>query len=416
LANLITDYLRRWQARFGWLAARPLGVALVLGIVLRLLLYHDNRGLWMDELSLKDNLTERTARDLFARFTHTQLCPPGFIAVEWAVARVLGTGEMALRLVPLLGGLAALAGFAVLARRALPARSAWIAVMMFAVSGDLILYASDAKPYSTDVAATVACTLAGLTMATAPVSPWRFAGFTALGAGLLWLSFPAALVLAGVGTSLIVSSVVQRDRPRLLALVLTAIGWASSFAAEHAMAVRMLGTEGSHGMQAFWVFAFPPWPPTSWRDAAWLLREGVRLFVNPLDFHGPFGPWLSSLPAVLLFAAGIFSLWRRDRRLLAMLMLPVLLAIGVAYPRLYPFHGRLVLFLVPAMLLAIAEGTGLVWYLTGDRRLRVLVLASVLLVPTTRALFWFVEPKVGIYHSGVGDLRPWGDEWQRFPF
>ena len=159
-------------------------------------------------------------------------------------------------------------------------------------------------------------------------------------------------------------------------------------------------------MQAFWAFAFPPWPPTSWRDAAWPLREGLRLFANPLDYHGPPGPWLSLLPAVGLFAAGLVSLWRRDRRLLAMLMLPVLFAMGVAYPRLYPFHGRLTLFLAPAMLLVIAEGTGLVCDLADNRWLRALVLATVLLLPTARAMYWFIEPDAGTDHNGVGDLRP----------
>ena len=416
MPNPITDYLWRWRARFAWLAARPIGVALVLGVVLRLTLYGMDRTFWLDEMSLRDNLSQRAAHDLFAGFTHNQLCPPAFFATEWAMARVLGMGTMPLRLVPLLGGLAALFGFAALARRVLPAHSAWVAVLMFAVSGDLIVYATEVKPYSTDVAAAVAVTLAGLAIASGPVSLWRFTGFTALGAGLVWFSFPAALVLAGVGTSLIVSSVVHRDRPRALALILTAAGWAVSFAAMRALAVRMLGAEGSHGMQAFWVFAFPPWPPASWRDAAWPLREGVRLFVNPLDYHGPFGLWLSSLPAVSLFLAGALSLWRRDRRMLAMLLLPVLFAMGVAYPRLYPFHSRLVLFLVPALLLFIAEGTGLVWDLTRDRRLRAVVLASVLLVPTSRALYQLVEPGHGPMHNGVGDLRPWGDQGQRFPF
>jgi hypothetical protein len=418
LTNPITDYLRRWQARFRWLAARPVGVALALGVVLRLFLYFDGRGLWLDELSLRDNLSHRAARDLFATFTHTQLCPPAFFAVEWAVARVLGTGALALKLVPLLGGLAALFGFAALARRTLPAHAAWVAVWLFAVSGDLVVYASEAKPYSTDVAAAVVCTWAGLAIATVPVSRRRFLGFTALGAGLLWFSFPAALVLAGVGSSLILSAVVERDRPRVAALVLTAAGWAASFAAEHAVAVRMLGTEGSHGMQAFWNFAFPPWPPASWRDLAWPLRESVRLFDNPLDYYGPFGPWLASLPVVSLFAVGVVWLWRRDRRWLGMLILPLLFTLGVAYPRLYPFHGRLVLFLVPALILLIAEGTSLVWDLTRARApwLHVLVLATVLLAPTSRALFWFVEPRTGTEHNGVGDLRPWGHEWQRFPF
>ena len=135
-------------------------------------------------MSLRDNLGHRTARDLFAGFTRPSSARPASSpssgtrarAREWARwpsgwSRCSAVWRPSAGFAGWCGG---------------PCRALGLGRGDdFAVSGDLVLYASEAKPYSTDVAAAVACTLAGLTIAaTAPVSPWRFAGFMALGAGL----------------------------------------------------------------------------------------------------------------------------------------------------------------------------------------------------------------------------------------
>jgi hypothetical protein len=404
------------RAALAWLAARPFAVITAFGAVLRVALYAENRGFWLDEMSLRDNLEGRPAARLFAEYAHTQLAPPGFFALEWGVARVLGAGTLALRMIPLLCGLGALLGFAALARRCLPRPAALVALALFAVSGDLIVYASELKPYATDVAAAVACMWAGVAVAGEPLTPRRLIGLAALGTVVVWLSFPSALVLAAVGTVLIGGALVRGSWRDAAALGLPVAGWLASFAAEHALAARMLGARGRNGMRAFWNLGFPPWPPGSWRDAAWPLRQVLYLFVNPLDFYRPIGPWLSALPAVVFFGLGVASLWRRDRRLLALLVLPGLFGLAVAYPRLYPFHGRLVLYLVPPLLLLIAEGLSAALAAARDRRLRAALLATVLLTPTLAALYQLVEPTSGTEHNQIGDLRPGGVDPGHFPF
>src|SRR5436190_1407565 len=79
-------------------------------------------------------------------------------------------------------GLAALALFATLARRTLGDRGAFAALAVFAVSGDLIYYSSEMKPYMTDVLAAVGLTLAGVAVASGPLTRSRLIGFGAIGA------------------------------------------------------------------------------------------------------------------------------------------------------------------------------------------------------------------------------------------
>lgn len=415
------EHANRWRDRLAWLAGRPVGVALALGAALRLALYYNDRGLWLDEVSLVLNIGGRSAAGLFAPYQHTQLAPAGFVTLEWLAWQLLDESRLAMRLVPLLGGLGALAGFAVLARKALAPTAAAIAVFLFAVSGDLIWYASELKPYSTDVCAAVIGLLMGESLARRADFSWRRGlAVGLLGAGLVWLSFPAALVLAGVGGSLIVSALADRAWRRVLALVLISMVWAGSFAVEHRVASRMLG-EGAGGMQAFWAFGFPPWPPAGVRDALWPVRRLVFLSVNPLDgYHaGRSSLWPTALPVLVCLGVGAVCLWRRDRLLAGLVLSPLPLALAVAYPRLYPFHGRLALYLMPTLLLTIAEGLAALLRATPKRfgrLLRVVLLSTVFVPPGLRVLGQIAEPRYVPDHNPVGDVRPPRVDPERFPF
>ncbi|MFO0952045.1 MAG: hypothetical protein U0835_13020 [Isosphaeraceae bacterium] len=399
------------------LSAYRVEVLVVLGALLRLEGWILGRGTWLDENSLLGNFVGRTASNLFRPFVGTQLAPAGFFVLEWWLGRVLGDNRYVYRLFPLVCGIVALALFDMLARRATRPGAVWVAVVLFAVSGDLVYYSSEIKPYSTDVFFAVAVTLAGVMQLRTELTRGRALGLALLGAAAVWMSFPSALVLGGVGLVLLADAASRRDFGRLARLAAVCLVWSISFAGAYRTARNMLGYGGRLGMNAFWAFAFPPWPPQSVREALWPVRRGLFLFVNPLDHLEPFGPWVASAPAILCAAVGFVSLARRDSRALAMLVLPIVLALGVAYPRLYPFHGRLVLFLAPALILLIAEGADVIVSLCRHRWLRATLLSVLLFYPVANALYRVIEPNRDTTHDARhGDLRGWARDPERFPF
>src|SRR4051812_3786422 len=185
-------------------------VILGLGVLFRVVQYLANRPYWMDEASLEGNITRERLTDVLGVLSHTQLAPPGFLVVEWAAYRTLGDNPFALRLFPLLCGIASLFLFLGVARHVLRPRSVWIAVALFAVSDDLIYFSSELKQYSTDVAAGLMCTLLGMEMLARPETRGRVGAFGAVGAMVVWFSHPSVFVLAGVGTVLLASGVAGR--------------------------------------------------------------------------------------------------------------------------------------------------------------------------------------------------------------
>src|SRR5205823_13917721 len=128
------------------------GLVVALGIVLRLRQYLAHRSLWNDEAALAFNIVHRSFGGLLRPLDLQQGAPIGFLWVERAMVDVFGNNEYALRLFPLLAGIAAIVLFALVARRLLSGWVVPLATFLFAVLQPLVYYSTEVKQYGVDVA------------------------------------------------------------------------------------------------------------------------------------------------------------------------------------------------------------------------------------------------------------------------
>jgi hypothetical protein len=342
-----------------------LAASLAAGALLRTLQYASGRALWLDEAVLAASVTERGFAGLMRPLEYGQTAPLGFLFLQKTAVALLGAGEHALRLFPFLAGMAALVLFAMTARRwtSSPGGAA-LAVAMFALAPFLVYYSAEAKPYAFDALAAVAvlaCAAPFLERAT----PTRrdAALLLVAGAAGVWLSQPVVFVLAGVGLPLGIRALRAGDRAAVRTLAAIGGVWVASFAGSYAFQRGMLAD--AEYIRAFWRSGFPPLPPRTAAEWGWLPRAFARVFREPLGVYGENATLptrLQTAVGLLAFVAGCVSLWRRDRLRLAVLVLPIVLVLAAATPRLYPFGGdyptagRVLLFLLPALLLVIGEG------------------------------------------------------------
>jgi hypothetical protein len=347
------------DARGLWNYARdhPENTVVCAGVLLRVIFYLQNRPFWMDESSLWGNLIHKPILDFSEQLEGDQLAPFGFLIAQRALISVLGVSTYASRILPLVSGITALFLFRHLARRVLPRRSALVALVLFAFSDDLIYYSSELKPYSLDLSVGLALGLAAVGSLAQPISMRRAAvmGVAALAAP--WFSFASAFVVAGCGATLILANVCAGRYRDVLIWITIGIGWAASFFASYHAASALLNPYTT--MYIFWHFAFlPVWPwplsPDRLADTTGILLD---TFVNPLNLVAPFWPWIGVFFPLLLLVWGGISLARRSLPAWAILVLPIALAMVASALQRYPFHGRLILELVPACFLLIAEGT-----------------------------------------------------------
>ena len=126
---------------------------LAAGALLRVAQYLSNRSLWLDEAYIAPTILKRSFAGLLWPPDYGQIVPVGFLALVRAAVALFGASEYALRLVPLLCGLAALFLFRRVAGRLLPAPAVPIAAALFSFSGPLIGFSSELKQYSSDVLA-----------------------------------------------------------------------------------------------------------------------------------------------------------------------------------------------------------------------------------------------------------------------
>ncbi|WP_017325455.1 glycosyltransferase family 39 protein [Synechococcus sp. PCC 7336] len=317
---------------------------LLFGVATRLAHYFSNRSLWLDEASLAISIVDRSYPDLLTRLEYDQSAPPLFLWIEKLAIQLFGNHEYALRFFPLLSGLAALLLFYKLARRYATSLAVPIAIALFASLKYLVFYAAETKPYSTDMALALLLFLLLVPHRDRPLPKRQILTYGLLGAVSIWLSFPIVFVLAGI------EIVGFLARPRKLKAILLNrwpmyLTWSVSFISLYRFFI--IPATSSQSLSNWWAFSYPDSP----FDWVWGFDTLGQFFYRPLGFLN-----FTDGVAIFAFVCGCIALYRQDKWKLAVLIAPLLVTLTAAYLHQYPFHGRLVLFLAPFALIAIAEG------------------------------------------------------------
>lgn len=365
---------------------RLLATVLLGGSLLRVRQYLHNRSLWVDESSLAINIIPRSVSRLFLPLDHDQGAPVGFLLLEKAAIAVFGPSEYALRLVPLLAGLLALFLFYPVFRRLVHPNAAFVGLVLFALAQPMIYYASEVKQYSTDSAVTLL--LIGLAMAVVHRASSRIhlTVFCIAGAVTIWFSHAAVLVLAGIGSVLVLRSFVRSDHSGSARLLAVCSVWLVSFFALYRLSLT--GLLENPYLTSFWRKDFMPLPPTSLADLKWF---GSVFFFDVFEYPG--GLAAAGLAAAL-FIVGAISLYRNKRLSFYMLVSPLIVTLIASGFHKYPFGDRLILFLVPLMLVIIGVGAERLRSLThrSGPEVTIVVLAMLFITPLYSAVDSFVNP------------------------
>jgi len=318
-----------------------------LGILFRLRQYLFDRSLWLDEALVVLNIMGRSPSELLKPLDYHQGAPLGFLALQKAAVLGFGTSEAVFRLVPFLCGVLSMILFVIVSRRFLAPAASMIAVALFAVSDPLIYYSTEAKQYSSDVAvALLLLWLAGYLLER-DSTVVRVVIVSIVGAIVLWFSQPAAFVLAAVGVSCLLNSILRHDRRGLVLLSIPGVLWPASFLLSFLVSLRGLTHDAV--LLDYWQGAFAPFPPLSGADVRWFIDSSFGIFSDPV------GLTLVGIAAVAAVVGLVeFSLKHFARFVL--LLTPIVATLAASALHRYPFRGRLLLFLVPSLILLIAAG------------------------------------------------------------
>lgn len=336
-------------------SARFATILVLVGVALRVWAYAGNPSLSLDEILLSRNILGLTIRELATQpLGLDQVAPRGFLVVEKLAVEAFGGNELALRLFPFLCAVASVLLFRRLASRALDGLAAPFALALFAIGVPFINYGAQVKQYSVDVAATILLLILALDLRRPDASPRRLLLTGAVGFVIIWFAQASVIIMGGVGVALAAQWLLSRDRITGRALLVTMPMWAGASLLAIVVGLRGMTPTTREYMDDFWRGGFAPLP-LGLATVRWVWRQVASMFSDPtlLRYRWP-------VVITLTMLLGFLALWRWRRDVALLLLGPMLTAIVAAVAHQYPFRGRLILYLVPIAVLAVAAGAELV--------------------------------------------------------
>jgi len=342
--------LRREGGRREIVVHLPAAIAAA-GAALLVVQWAAARPLWLDEEFLAINLRDRSISNYLEPLWLGQTAPFGWLVLERLVVGAFGTGERALRLLPMLFGIATLAAAARIGRRWMSPLGATLLVVLCAASHWLTFYFLELKPYSADVFfALLLPALAAWSVeverearmereGSAERTFWIVAAIAQWFAnGALFVTPLCAVVLAAI--------LLQRDGWRsAIRFSIVGLVWLVSFALNYVFVLRY--AQSSAFFQRVWAFAFPPPSADVAGTVQWFGTTLAAFGVKPGSTRFGILLWLAAFAG---FAAGSMT---RKTAAIFFATVPVS-AILLAALHLVPFYERVTLWIVPALYVGVA--------------------------------------------------------------
>jgi hypothetical protein len=306
--------------------------------------------LWLDEEMIALNIRERSVRGLARALELGQTAPLGWLIVQRWMLLIFGSGERALRAVPVIFGIGTIATAVWVGRRWMTPLGAAVLVLLCSFGQWISFYYIELKPYSADafwallVPALAAWAIdppahdqANITRRVAVW--WAVAAVGQLCANGALLVTPACAV--------VLVAVLSCRRGWNAGLAAAALGsiWLVAFMAHYALSMRH--TLGSEYLRNYWAFAMPPPDAGFTATLGWLTNQIKPFALKP----GGTERWV----LFWIAAAGGLAAAIRTRPAPGLMFAPVpVAAFALAGLRAVPFFERLTLWILPALFVGIA--------------------------------------------------------------
>lgn len=320
---------------------------LALSGLLRVIVYFQNRSLFLDEANLSRNIIEKPYGELFGSLDYEQFCPPMYACTVKLCTQIFGVNEYSLRLFSLLLGLASLYLFYRLVHRLFDSPMALYPILLFGFSIYLMRYQTENKQYAADVFFALLFLWIGLEK---KINTWG--QFLALGiaGGLgIWFSMPLVFVLTGLGCFLFYQQWISENRvQRVLKWGSMATVWLASFAALYQ--VNLKASIGNKYLQEYYSNIYLEFPVSFEKmgQTFVVLREFLS---NTTDHTVVPLVWAS-----ICWLLGIYVLVKKDLGKALLIGLPIASCYLASMLHQFILIPRVGLFLMPFYFILIGLG------------------------------------------------------------
>lgn len=257
---------------------------IIVGILLRMGHYLENRSLWLDETWVALYLTVMNLKELF--FTSAQdadywpLPVVGFACAVKIIISYLGNNEYTLRLIPFICSLASLFLFFNFIKIFLNSNAALIALGLFSFSNALIYYASEVRVYSSDVCIILIVYLIYEKIKNRKINILKYSILGYSGAIAIWFSLPSVFILASIATTSVVFLILKKQWKSWIFSLIIFSFWLLNFLYLYLTFLSRVGISAE--LKNMWIGAFMPHPIFSWNSFWWLWDSVLDFFQYPM--------------------------------------------------------------------------------------------------------------------------------------
>ena len=374
----------------------------MLGVAVRVTVWFQNRSLFIDEANLARNFCERGLWDFFRPLDHDQFAPPLFCFFQKCSVLLLGQHEYALRLFPLLCGVASVFLFFYIAKQLIATPWVLSAVLWIFCFSDLFLrYATEGKQYGCDLAVVLALVALAMRFAEQLFRPVWAAG---IGAVAIWLSMPSVFVLAGIGLFFLKQQYDTGGWRATIPVFLAGLFWLLNFAFYYWLLLQpSMAISALSQYHAQWFFPLVPRNTADWAKAADLLTT--------FPYYTAGYTVVANLTGIAGILTGLWFLLRSRYSTALLLVLPVLVCIVASGFGQYSLIPRMLTWAFPLVLLV--QGLGWQdWWETGHKHLRLLwILLFIAVAGLHKGVQYLIRPYVleeirPVLETVAQDFRP----------
>jgi len=255
----------------------------------------------------------------------------------------------------------------------------YIASVLFVFSDPLIFYSAQLKQYSSDVMIAVLLYALSFSMLSKKLNYFQMVLLGWAGFFSICFSHSAIIILSGVAISQMILAIRERNWPRYAGHCIVFVSWIASYLLIYYLYFYlMLESKTMQYQEAHFL---------SLNNLSASINKLLEVFKNPLDMT----LYQLGFP---VFVLGLFSLFKKNKDFALQLSLPLLIAIVASFFKKYPFHGRFLVFLLPALFIFLSAGFACIYKKGFLGRIFAIVLMGCFFIqPISKTLRHIVEPR-----------------------
>jgi hypothetical protein len=323
---------------------------ILIGIALVFLQFFYNRSLWGDEATLAINFVERDFLGLLEPLSYKQTAPFLFLFTEEFFSLIIPNSELGLRIFPLICYLGSIYFFLKIIKEIYKSEAlVLIAISLFVFNYFLIYYSNEVKQYMVDVLFSTYF-LHIMVRKDQKIHNNLLKLFISGTLAILYSNI-AVVLLATVGARMLLNFSEWKNNLKgvficIASLLIVFIGYYFLFISK---------IQSQEFLIDYWTNkepAFMPLNPLSANFWDFMYAKYIMLFKYLFKFGN-----IAAVFLQLFMVAGLIQLFRKkESSLLLIIFLPVFIHLILSGLKLYPFHIRFCLYLIPGFILLIVKG------------------------------------------------------------